>query len=68
MRLSTWLKCGAPSLIIGLLAYATSGTRLLWALLIPVWAALYFFLARALGLDEARMLVDALVRRLRRRT
>ncbi len=68
MRLSTWLKCGAPSLVIGLLAYATSGTRLVWALLIPVWAALYFFLARALGLDEARLLVDALARRLRRRT
>lgn len=67
MSLSTWLKCGAPSLVIGLLAWSSSGTRLVWLLLIPVWAALYFLLARALGLDEARLLVDALGRRLRRR-
>jgi putative peptidoglycan lipid II flippase len=67
MDLSTWLRCGAPSLAIGLLAWSTSGTRLIWALLIPVWGVLYFLLARALGLDEARLLVDALGRRLRRR-
>ena len=67
MSLSTWLKCGAPSLVIGLLAWSSSGTRLVWLLLIPVWAALYFVLARGLGLDEARLLVDALGRRLRRR-
>ncbi|MBU1041965.1 MAG: murein biosynthesis integral membrane protein MurJ [Proteobacteria bacterium] len=67
MSLSTWLKCGAPSLVIGLLAWSSSGTRLVWLLLIPVWALLYFLLARALGLDEARMLVEALGRRLRRR-
>ena len=67
MRLSTWLKCAGPSLVIGLGAWATSGTRLIWAVLIPVWAALYFLLARQLGLDEARLLTDALMRRLRRR-
>jgi putative peptidoglycan lipid II flippase len=66
MSLSTWLKCGAPSLAIGLLAWASAGLRLVWLLLIPVWAVLYFLLARRLGLDEARMLVDALARRLRR--
>ena len=67
MQLSTWLKCAAPSLVIGLLAWASSGLRLAWILLIPVWAVLYFLLARRLGLDEAAMAVDALARRLRRR-
>ncbi len=66
MRLSTWLKCAGPSLVIGLGAWATSGTRLIWAVLIPVWATLYFLLARQLGLDEARLLTDGLMRRLRR--
>lgn len=60
------LKCMAASLAIGLGAWATSGTHLAWALLIPFWAALYFGLARLLGLEEARMLLDAVHRRLRR--
>ncbi len=60
------LKCAAASLAIGLGAWATSGTHLAWALLIPAWAALYFGLARLLGLEEARMLLDAVGRRLRR--
>lgn len=61
------LKCAGASLMIGLGAWATSGTHVLWALLIPVWVVAYFLLARRLGLDEARMLLDALGRRLRRK-
>ncbi len=62
------LKCAGASLAIGLCAWASSGTQLAWAVLIPVWAVLYFVLARKLGLDEARMLLDAVGRRLRRRS
>ncbi|MDO9082399.1 MAG: murein biosynthesis integral membrane protein MurJ [Humidesulfovibrio sp.] len=67
MSLGPWLKCAAASLVIGLLAWASSGTQFLWAVLIPVWAVLYFLLARGLGLDEAHMLTETLARRLRRR-
>lgn len=67
MSIGPWLKISGPSLVIGLLAWASSGTSFLWFALIPVWAVLYFLLARRLGLDEARMLTDALLRRLRRR-
>ena len=67
LQLSSSLKCAAASLVMGLGAWATAGTHLLWALLIPVWIVVYFGLARALGLEEARMLIDALTRRLRRR-
>lgn len=58
------LKCAAASLAIGLGAWATAGTQWAWALLIPVWAGLYFGLARALGLEEARLLLEAVARRL----
>ncbi|MBI5520870.1 MAG: murein biosynthesis integral membrane protein MurJ [Desulfovibrio sp.] len=68
MELAPTLKCAAASLVMGLGAWATAGTHLLWALLIPFWAVAYFGLARAFGLSEARQLAEALARRLKRRT
>lgn len=67
MELSPTLKCAAASLCMGLGAFATAGTQLAWAVLIPVWAVAYFALARLFGLSEARQLAEALGRRLRRR-
>ncbi len=68
MQLAPTLKCAAASLIMGLGAWATAGTQLVWALLIPAWAIVYFGLARAFGLSEARQLAEGLARRLRRRS
>jgi len=68
MQLGPTLRCAAASLLMGLGAWATAGTHLLWALLIPVWAVAYFGLARLFGLSEARQLADALRRRLARRS
>lgn len=68
MELSPTLKCAVASLVMGLGAWAAAGLpHYLWALTIPVWAVVYFGLARALGLSEAQMLGDALGRRLKRR-
>jgi len=67
MELAPTLKCAAASLCMGLMAFATAGTHLVWALLIPVWAVAYFALAGLFGLTESRQLADALWRRLRRR-
>jgi len=73
-RLGVWplelpyvLRCAAASLVMGLAAWAVTGARLAWLLLIPVWAGLYFGLAQFFGLAEARLLFGALSRRLRRR-
>lgn len=73
-RLGVWplelphtLRCAAASLAMGLAAWAVTGPRLAWLALIPAWALAYFGLARLLGLSEARLLADALGRRLRRR-
>jgi putative peptidoglycan lipid II flippase len=67
MQLAPTLKCAAASLLMGGMAFAASGTHLLWAILIPVWAVVYFILAGLFGLSESRQLVGALGRRLRRR-
>jgi putative peptidoglycan lipid II flippase len=67
MQLSPTLRCAAASLVMGLLAYACAGVHLLWALLIPVWAALYFVLAGTFGLSEPRQLGQAILRRIRRK-
>lgn len=64
MQLVPTLKCAAASLAMGLMAWATAGTHLLWAFLIPLWAVVYFGLARLLGLEEAAQLAEALGRRL----
>lgn len=68
MQLAPTLKCAAASLLMGLGAWATAGTQFVWALLIPAWALVYFGLARAFGLSEARQLAEGLGRRLRRRS
>jgi putative peptidoglycan lipid II flippase len=67
LGLSHVLRCAAASLAMGLAAWALTGRSLAWLALIPAWAALYFGLARLLGLAEARMLFDALRRRVSRR-
>jgi len=67
MQLGPTLKCAAASLVMGGMAYASSGTHLLWAILIPVWAVAYFALAALFGLPEPRQLAGALGRRLARR-
>jgi len=67
MELRPTLKCAAASLCMGLGAWVTADTHLLWALLIPVWAVAYFALARLFRLSEARQLAEALGRRLKRR-
>lgn len=67
LELSPTLRCAGASLAMGLGAWATAGTQLAWALMIPVWALAYFGLARLLGLSEARQLTEALARRLRRK-
>jgi putative peptidoglycan lipid II flippase len=73
-RVGTWalerdptVKCALASLGMGMCAWATADTHLVWALLIPVWAWFYFALAKYLGLTEANMLLDALNRRVRAR-
>lgn len=67
LQLAPTLKCAAASLLMGALAYATSGLRLWWAFLIPVEAAAYFLLAGIFGLSESRQLAAALGRRVFRR-
>ena len=67
LDLSPTLRCAAASLLMGLGAWATAGTQLAWALLIPVWALAYFGLARLFGLSEALELLEGLARRLRRK-
>lgn len=67
LELSPTLRCAAASLLMGLGAWATAGTQLAWALLIPVWALAYFGLARLFGLSEALELLEGLARRLRRK-
>ena len=55
------------SCLIGAGAFFTASLHPWWLLLIPVWVILYVALAFALKMDEARMFVDMIRARARRR-
>lgn len=58
------LACGA--LAWASLRYAPAGLRKASLLLIPMWVVLYFYAGKRLGLREPSLLLDGLLRRLRR--
>ena len=70
-----WFRPGRTTLIgallscgVGLGAYATAGRPYVSLVLIVVWAVAYMGTASVLRVEEARMLTDFLLRRLRRKT
>jgi len=72
-RASSLLPMGAAlrilllSALIGGGAFLSADWHLWWVLLIPVWIAVYMFLALALRLKEARLFVDMFRSRMRRK-
>ena len=61
------LKTLILSVLIGIGAYVTASWHPWWLLLIPVWVALYVGLAYLFRMNEARMLTDMVIARIRRR-
>jgi putative peptidoglycan lipid II flippase len=61
------LKMLVLSALIGGGAYASAGWGWWWVVLIPAWVAVYFALALAVNLKEARLFADMLRSRARRR-
>ena len=61
------LKTTFLSLLVGAGAYFTASLHPWWLLLIPVWVILYVALAYVLRMDEARLFMDMIRARARRR-
>ncbi|RWU03270.1 murein biosynthesis integral membrane protein MurJ [Pseudodesulfovibrio sp. S3] len=61
------LKIGALATLVGWGAYASAGWHPWWLLLIPVWIVVYVLLAFLLRLDEARLFVELIRSRVRRK-
>lgn len=67
MPASATYKTGLLSIIIGWGAHATATWHPWWLLLIPAWVVVYMALAVVLRLEEARMFMDVVKARIRRR-
>lgn len=63
----TTFKTGLLSILIGWGAYMTASWHPWWLLLILVWVGVYLLMAFMLRLDEARLIVDMVRARIRRK-
>jgi len=61
------LKTTLLSVLIGVGAYFTASLHPWWLLLIPVWVIVYAVLAYALRMDEARLIMDMIRARIRKK-